>query len=1653
MKKLKRNLLVCFMLALLSVFCLAFAACAPEGIHLKFETNGGAPIEEIVANVGDEVALPTPEREGYSFEGWYENADFSGSAVTSVVAESDKTFYAKWEQIFEIKLELGGGQLSVSEVHAKAGQTIADVVKDLIPTRTGCQFGEWLMNGAALSPSAKMPQSDITLTAHYKVGYTVHVWLQKADLSGFEQDEDIVGYDYPAASYMPNVTKEGFEVTEHEGELKSGPLSEDPASNVFTFYFERGKYQVTLFSNYPSGEDDEVVTIDFTYGEEVVLPYDLFHAEGYLLIGWSRSVVDTAVDYPSHAIDGLLCNGDGTPREDTVALSKSEILNAIWCKGYADLVGGEDIIFQLERDPDHVILLRHGLYYQGQYNANAHSFSFDLENDDKLNGKFVYDGFVYYDEARDGRMYYQYVVGEGVHGNVTLRLDAYNGATLDRQGAGQSTGTYYIDDDGYYRVTYTTGQAEGEVCYLLGYVQLRDGSQIRVFLERNDSEIEYGEMIRYAISPMTMETIDEGDVVHYIYYQITLDGFGNASMRTDTGTANYIYRVSEDTLLLYSASNGRLAGTFKIVDLGSGLGYISYDSTLDNTYTAANGATLTLDGACNATYSDSGSTEMGYYVLSGSSALGGSLITFYGRNHTKRLFRIYSTTDSFVFEEKKLGYAEYYYKNETNTYYTPMLVIDDAEAGLASLYGYTSQRVFVKVAEGNVTYNDDTGLYQFTVKERFEPEVELILEPINVLTVQSFIYSTGVSSNYNVTYWYSVTYEEQEPETFDEKYTGEGDATLTLVGGFAVYKDPDGVIVAGVYNTVTDHENVIRVTGDAGYFYFELNESEKSFLFLEKFFGTISERNAAGEADRSVQLSFDGKGGATLTTASAEEEGEPVVVEGTYEEKAGIEEGAPMVYTFKATDGQLQFDFMILSTSSASYFTRFNQDIATELTSEKDGKLTLDGFSYEATYVDAEGNEVTGRYVVSAENEIQFTGEEVSHIFDVKDATFTLRGAEARTYLYFNNQEFGCTFELDGYGNVTVYDIVDGERTQVGKGKYRLEDGECILEYEGDKGSTKLTGILGIYAVTSTTGYYVFIVEQEEVVRSYVNQADWSVLIPDGRGSAVRYTKTGALERGTYVIITEDLLYYVNNAGTDATIYRYDNEKGTIEQLTYTERGYYTPDLRSLRFSKYGFMIMDGETRYYYTLDSEGEITVYLRDSKNEEANEYGFVAKNIGRFEETIVFENTTYIDNNGYPIRFDREEATKNDYPVLTRMDNSEEKKVPLGILNFQPTGAEEFSVRGSVVMEGIASPLPCTVVRELVGEGEDRDSVLYILIGNYRFDIEVTYKGETGNSYKVTSLHSTASYVNDAYYNDYYVLSLLMQLFGGGTPNLNTNDYGYITIAAEYNKEGDVVERYIDVTFGVVPVTFDDGTQITSFEHVEYEFDERFGYYVVDHEDSKGNAYKFYFLITENSYFDTDSFVLASCARVQTLKIDGYEITVERTIAGQSAGAGYVWNVALKEGDTELTFDSLAVFQGKVYFIVRTREHLESDAVGVDSGRILTTTYYVLNFVDRAPEETPEETPEQTTVPLFESVTVEKIEMDTAYDLSGSYVDISKDGTIYCIYYGRRLYYVDSDGDKHEEGSNLHTVTTTNGTVFEITITEGEDGTLSADVTRRS
>lgn len=67
---------------------------------LSYNTNGGAYLPPQTGLYNAKVNLTTtiPTREGYTFDGWYDNANLTGSPISdSVTLDKNKTLYAKWK--------------------------------------------------------------------------------------------------------------------------------------------------------------------------------------------------------------------------------------------------------------------------------------------------------------------------------------------------------------------------------------------------------------------------------------------------------------------------------------------------------------------------------------------------------------------------------------------------------------------------------------------------------------------------------------------------------------------------------------------------------------------------------------------------------------------------------------------------------------------------------------------------------------------------------------------------------------------------------------------------------------------------------------------------------------------------------------------------------------------------------------------------------------------------------------------------------------------------------------------------------------------------------------------------------------------------------------------------------------------------------------------------------------------------------------------------------------------------------------------------------------------------------------------------------------------------------------------------------------------
>ncbi|MCF0114407.1 MAG: InlB B-repeat-containing protein, partial [Erysipelotrichaceae bacterium] len=99
---------------------------------LSFELNEGAyegtlPTQYIK---GEELELPTPTKDGYKFMGWYDNAQFSGAAMTTLPATYTEAvqLYALWQVngTFDMVYVLNGGNTLFNDRVALADALVAD---------------------------------------------------------------------------------------------------------------------------------------------------------------------------------------------------------------------------------------------------------------------------------------------------------------------------------------------------------------------------------------------------------------------------------------------------------------------------------------------------------------------------------------------------------------------------------------------------------------------------------------------------------------------------------------------------------------------------------------------------------------------------------------------------------------------------------------------------------------------------------------------------------------------------------------------------------------------------------------------------------------------------------------------------------------------------------------------------------------------------------------------------------------------------------------------------------------------------------------------------------------------------------------------------------------------------------------------------------------------------------------------------------------------------------------------------------------------------------------------------------------------------------------------------------------------------------------
>ena len=137
---------------------------------ITYVLNGGTNPDDAKTTYTAEdlpYTLPTPTKEGNSFDGWFDNEELTGDAITTIPANEsgNKTFYAKWS-VESYKLTYSyTGDVPTGAPTVPAEQTYeygATVPAAQVPTLGGYVFSGW--EGEVTT----MPSHDVTVTGSWR---------------------------------------------------------------------------------------------------------------------------------------------------------------------------------------------------------------------------------------------------------------------------------------------------------------------------------------------------------------------------------------------------------------------------------------------------------------------------------------------------------------------------------------------------------------------------------------------------------------------------------------------------------------------------------------------------------------------------------------------------------------------------------------------------------------------------------------------------------------------------------------------------------------------------------------------------------------------------------------------------------------------------------------------------------------------------------------------------------------------------------------------------------------------------------------------------------------------------------------------------------------------------------------------------------------------------------------------------------------------------------------------------------------------------------------------------------------------------------------------------------------------------------------------
>lgn len=316
--------------------------------------NEHKEIAPVTPFYGKSVTLPSDDEvavEGYKFRGWYDNAEFTGSAKTSVTLTADATYYAKYEAIVNITFDYSGYEYETGKT-TKVVNTLAigDTLGNTIPTVDATVVFEGKVFAGWFAKSGEDWGEQATSSTKVTAAVTYYAkWIEPAASMGTYKGFEIYS-TWSKESITPStsiitISADGKFSGKVSGTLSSEDMSKTDGSILvgrYGYVCTEGDVIVIGFSGSNTTTWGNDAYIGFRNSDSIkTINYSCAVVGGklvtFLTISYNDNTTknllvanDEIIYNVTFSVNGEACNGYGCASKNGVLISKNGAALYVW---------------------------------------------------------------------------------------------------------------------------------------------------------------------------------------------------------------------------------------------------------------------------------------------------------------------------------------------------------------------------------------------------------------------------------------------------------------------------------------------------------------------------------------------------------------------------------------------------------------------------------------------------------------------------------------------------------------------------------------------------------------------------------------------------------------------------------------------------------------------------------------------------------------------------------------------------------------------------------------------------------------------------------------------------------------------------------------------------------------------------------------------------------------------------------------------------------------------------------------------------------------------------------------------------------------------------------------------------------------------------